>query len=452
MWNQQTIRSRSSFVLALGFGTLIALIAILGIGTVRRARAIYDEMEKTQDAYLQAEAFRRDIATDMYLADILVRDYLLDPSPQNAPLHRQQLLEIRSSLQKRLDQLATHVPDRDSPRLERLQTVVQGYWDSLDPIFDWNAQQKAERSWSFLRHNVLPRRQAVVDLAREMAKLNHDNLERERERTRESQRVLRGFLLRMMSFALAFGTLVAFLTTYRVAVLERRHEEQRRQIELTQSNLRKLSRRLVLAQEGERKALSRELHDEVGQTMTALGIEIANLEKLRNAATPEAFRVRIEEAKKLNAEAMRAIRDLAMGLRPSMLDDLGLEPALQWQGREFSRHTGVPANVQVNGVLDDLSDAQRTSIYRLVQEALTNCARHAKAKNVLVSVQAKDNQVVVVIQDDGIGFEPAARSRSGLGLLGIQERVQALDGSLKIASEANKGTVLRAEIPLGVTA
>ena len=452
MWNQQTIRSRSSFVLAVGFGTLIALIAILGIGTVRRARAIYDEMEKTQDAYLQAEAFRRDIATDMYLADILVRDYLLDPSPQNAPLHRQQLLEIRSSLQKRVDQLATHVPDRDSPRLEKLQNVVQGYWDSLDPIFDWNTQQKAERSWSFLRHNVLPRRQAVVDLAREMAKLNHDNLEHERERTRESQRVLRGFLLRMMSFALAFGTLVAFLTTYRVAVLERRHEEQRRQIEQTQSNLRKLSRRLVLAQEGERKALSRELHDEVGQTMTALGIEIANLEKLRNAASPEAFRVRIEEAKKLNTDAMRAIRDLAMGLRPSMLDDLGLEPALQWQGREFSRHTGVPANVQVSGVLDDLSDAQRTSIYRLVQEALTNCARHAKAKNVLVSVQAKGNQVVVVVQDDGIGFEPSVRSRSGLGLLGIQERVQALDGSLKIASEQNKGTVLRAEIPLGVTA
>ena len=452
MWSQQAIRSRSSFVLALGFGTLIALIAVLGIGAVRRARAIYDEMEKTQDAYLQAEAFRRDIATDMYLADILVRDYLLDPSPQNAPIHRQQLLEIRSSLQKRLDQLATNVPDRDSPRLERLQNVVQGYWDSLDPIFDWNAQQKAERSWSFLRHNVLPRRQAVVDLAREMAKLNHDNLERERERTRESQRVLRGFLMRMMSFALAFGTLVAFLTTYRVAVLERRHEEQRRQIEQTQSNLRKLSRRLVLAQEGERKALSRELHDEVGQTMTALGIEIANLEKLRSAATPEAFRARIEEAKKLNADAMRSIRDLAMGLRPSMLDDLGLEPALQWQGREFSRHTGVPANVQVSGVLDDLSDSQRTSIYRLVQEALTNCARHAKAKNVLVSVQAKDNQVIVVVQDDGIGFEASARSRSGLGLLGIQERVQALDGSLKIASERNKGTVLRAEIPLGVTA
>ena len=84
MWNRQAIRSRSSFVLALGFGTLIALIAILGIGAIRRARAIYNEMEGVQSAYLQTETFRRDIATDMYLADILVRDYLLDPSPQNA--------------------------------------------------------------------------------------------------------------------------------------------------------------------------------------------------------------------------------------------------------------------------------------------------------------------------------------------------------------------------------
>ena len=216
-WDRQAILSRSYFVLALGFGTLIALIAILSVGAIRRAQAIYSEMESTQEAYLQAESFRRDIATDMYLADILVRDYLLDPSPQNVPLHRQQLLEIRSSLQKRLDQLATTTTtDSDSPRLERLQNVVQSYWDSLDPIFDWTAQEKAEKSWYFLRHNVLPRRQAVVDLAREMAKLNHDNLERERQRTQESRRVLQSFLFRMMGFALAFGTLVALLTTHRV--------------------------------------------------------------------------------------------------------------------------------------------------------------------------------------------------------------------------------------------
>lgn len=451
MWNRQAMESRSSFVLALGFGTLIALIAILGLGAVRRATAIYTEMETTQDAYLQTEAFRRDVATDMYLADILIRDYLLDPSPQNAPLHRQQLLEIRSSLQKRPDKLAANVPERDRPRLEKLQNEVQKYWDSLDPIFDWTPQEKAEKSWHFLRRNVLPRRQAVVDLAREMAKLNQDNLERERERTAAGQQVLHNFLVRMMGFALIFGTVVASLTTHRVAVLEKKQVEQRRKIEQTEDALRRLSRSLVQAQELERKALSRELHDEVGQTLTALGIEIGGLEKLRDTER-EAFAARIEDAKRLNADAMRAIRDLAMGLRPSMLDDLGLEPALQWQGREFSRHTGVPASVQVNGVLDGLSDAQGTCIYRVVQEALTNCARHARAKNVLVSLHTEDSRVVVVVQDDGVGFDAGQKTQGGLGLVGIQERVQALDGMVKISSTHNRGTTLRVEIPLGATA
>jgi signal transduction histidine kinase len=450
MRNRQTIESRSSFALALGFGTLIALIAILGLGAIRRARAVYTEMETTQDSYLHTEAFRRDIANDMYLADILIRDYLLDPSPEHAPLHRQQLLAIRSSLQRRLDTLAGNMSGNDSPKLERLQNVVQGYWDSLDPIFDWTPLEKAERSWLFLRRNVLPRRQAIMDLAREIAKLNRDNLERERQRSKTGQQVLHNFLIRKMGFALAFGTVVAFLTTYRVALLEKRHEQQRDQIEQTEDDLRRLSRRLVQTQELERKALSRELHDEVGQTLTALGIEIGNLEKLRDADR-DSFTTRIEDAKRLNMEAMRTIRDLAMGLRPSMLDDLGLEPALQWQGREFSRHTGVPASVQVNGIVDELSDAQRTCIYRVVQEALTNCARHAQAKRVLVSLHAEESRVVVMVQDDGVGFE-GAKIRSGLGLVGIQERVQALEGSVRIASKRLLGTTLRAEIPLGNTA
>jgi len=451
MWSAEAFKSRSPYVLVLGFGTLIALIAVLTFGTIRRARAIYSEMEATQEAYLQTESFRRDIAADMYLADILVRDYLLDPSPQNAPLHRQQLLELRGSLQQRVDMLANRMPQSDSPGLARLQDEVQGYWDSLDPIFEWTPKEKAERSWLFLRRKVLPRRKAVMDLAREVARMNRENLDRERNRIQKSQNVLQSFLIRMMAFALSFGTAVAALTTYRVATLEKRHEAQRKRIEQTEDNLRRLSRRLVQAQELERKALSRELHDEVGQTLTALGIEIANLEQARHTDS-NGFHTRIEDSKRLNAEAMRAIRDLAMGLRPSMLDDLGLEPALEWQGREFSRHTGVPATVQVHGSLDHLSDAQSTCIYRVVQEALTNCARHAQARSVLVSVHAEDRQVVVVVQDDGIGFDPASRLRGGLGLLGIEERVQALDGNVKFDSQPRHGTTIRVEIPVSVAA
>ncbi len=441
------LRSRSSFILAFGFGTLIILIAVLGFGAVRRAGAIYTEMEKTQDSYLETEAFRRDVVADMYLADILVRDYLLDPSPQSAPLHRQQLLEIRTSLQERLDMLAQRMGEGDTRGLTQLQAEVQAYWDSLDPIFEWTPQQKAALSWSFLRHKVLPRRKAVMDLAREVAKLNNENLERERRRIRQSQEVLHGFLLKMMGFALSLGTVVALVTTYRVAVLEHRHDEQTKRIEEAENNLRRLSRRLVQAQELERKSLSRELHDAVGQMLTALGIELANLQSLKTS-DPQTFITRLADAKRLNTDAMRAIRDLAMGLRPSMLDDLGLAPALEWQGREFSRHTGVPAVVSVDGMVDDLPESHRTCIYRVVQEALTNCAKHANAKNVAVSVNGRDDSVKLVIHDDGAGFNPAARSRLGLGLLGIQERVQELDGTVKIVSQPNKGTTLEVHIPV----
>lgn len=440
------MKSRSSLILAFGFGTLIVLIAVLGFGAIRRARVIYNEMESTQRAYLAAESFRRDIAADMYLADILVRDYLLDPSPQAAPMHRQQLLEIRDSLQHRMDMLAQRIGANDTHGLSRLQVQVQDYWDSLDPIFEWTPQQKAANSWSFLRHNVLPRRQAVMDLAREVAKLNQENLNRERERIRESQYVLRHFLLKMMWFALGLGTLVALITTYRVATLERTHDQQTQRIEEAENNLRRLSRRLVQAQEVERKSLSRELHDEVGQMLTALGIELASLQSLRNSDAA-AFSARIDDAKRLNTAAVRAIRDLAMGLRPSMLDDFGLAPALEWQGREFSRHTGVPATVNVEGTVDNLPDAHRTCIYRVVQEALTNCAKHAQAKTVSVTVHDLGERVEAVIQDDGVGFNAALRT-GGLGLLGIQERVQELDGALRISSRPGKGTTLKVQFPV----
>jgi len=442
--------ARSSlFVLVIGFSILIVLIAFLGFRAIRRADGIYRDMHAAQDAYVQTETFRRGIATDVYLADILLRDYLLDPSPQSAPHHRQELLAIRDSLQKRLDELSKLVPENNTPELIRLQAEVEAYWDSLDPIFSWTAKEKAERSWVFLARKVLPRREAVVSLAREMARMNAENLERERQRLQTSQDVLHRFLLQMTTVALILGSFVALLTTYRVLVLERRHDAQRKQIEETQNNLRRLSHRLVQAQELERMALSRELHDEVGQMMTALGMELRNLEMLR-ALNRSAFEERMEEVKRLNADAMRAIRDLAMGLRPSMLDDLGLEAALEWQGREFSRHTGVPATVQVDSPVDELSESQRTCIYRVVQEALTNCARHANARNVLVSVSDEGDAIVVVVKDDGVGFNSALRG--GLGLLGIQERVQALDGKLYISSAIGKGTTVKVEIPVGVTA
>jgi signal transduction histidine kinase len=173
-------------------------------------------------------------------------------------------------------------------------------------------------------------------------------------------------------------------------------------------------------------------------------MELANLEEIRNSPGDE-FAVRLQEAKQLAERTLMSVRDLAMGLRPAMLDDLGLGPALEWQGREFSRRSGVPVEVQVDGVVDALPDHHRTCIFRIVQEALTNCARHAQAKSIRVMAHGGPGAVFLSVQDDGVGF--AGSEGRGLGLIGIEERARELGGSVTLRSEPGKGTTLRVELP-----
>src|SRR5215831_4291271 len=137
-------KSRTSFVLIVGFGILILLIGVLGFRAVQRAESIYQEMQVAQDAYLRSEEFRRGFVADMYLSDILIRDYLLDPSPESAPARRQDVQAMRDSLQKRLDLFSASMGENTAPDFAKLQSKVEAYWESLDPIFDWTPKQKTE--------------------------------------------------------------------------------------------------------------------------------------------------------------------------------------------------------------------------------------------------------------------------------------------------------------------
>ncbi|MBS1875984.1 MAG: sensor histidine kinase [Acidobacteria bacterium] len=439
------MRSRGWVVLSIGFGTLILLIGLLGFGAMRRAQSLHDQTIAAHDAYLRTDTALREIPEDLYYGGVLIRDYLLDPSGKMAPYYREQLLMRRAAIQQRVDLLA-EVLGPDAPaRLDQLRKELNAYWDSMDPILGWSPEEKAVYSRSFLRQQVLPRREAVVTLAREIGEINASNLRAEQARLKGSQQLLQSFLRRTLALALALGAVVALISILRVASLERRSQSQRSRAELAEEELRRLSRRLVRAQEEERKSLSRELHDAVGQMLSAMTMELGALES--SIGSPERLRARLEEARGLNADTIRGVRDLAMGLRPAMLDELGLGPALRWQGREFSRRGGVPVTVQLDGELDGLPDAHRTCIYRVVQEALNNCARHARARNIRISVYGHADRVQVSVQDDGVGFDTKAASR-GLGLIGIQERVRELDGKVAITSHPEKGTILEVEVPV----
>jgi signal transduction histidine kinase len=242
------------------------------------------------------------------------------------------------------------------------------------------------------------------------------------------------------------GLVVAGLTVFRIFELEKTASRQSKKVESAEREMRELSRQLVQTQEEERRSLSRELHDQIGQTLTAVRINLGNMEEALGTQGDPVHQ-QIEQTKRMAEQALRAVRDLAMGLRPAMLDDLGLEAALQWQARQHSRLCGVPVTVSVEGDLLELSDAHRTCIYRIAQEALNNAAKHARAKAINVSVRCHAGSVAIAVHDDGQGFD-MLKTGGGLGLVGMKERVRQLDGEILIQSEPGQGTELMAEIPL----
>jgi signal transduction histidine kinase len=228
----------------------------------------------------------------------------------------------------------------------------------------------------------------------------------------------------------------------------RRALEQRRRLVVKKrvfSIKREPSADFWKAQEEERKQISRELHDSVGQLLTANGLQLRALKS--NRLLPEEMRNDLEESCRLNAEALRQVRDLAMGLRPALLDDVSMVAALEWQARQFSRQTGISALVEASGDSSDLPEANRVCIYRCVQEALTNCAKHARAKHVRILLSVSNTAADVVIEDDGIGLDEGTCSK-GLGLIGMRERVAGARGTFAIATRNQGGTALTLRIPV----
>jgi signal transduction histidine kinase len=207
--------------------------------------------------------------------------------------------------------------------------------------------------------------------------------------------------------------------------------------------LQELSTLLLRAQENERRALARELHDEIGQSLSAILMETESAECADRRADLSGH---LDSIKGLAEKTVNQVRDLALLLRPSMLDDLGLAPALNWHARETSKRTGLNVVVSADDTIDDLPDEHRTCIYRLVQEAVNNAIRHANARTVDVSVHKEGPKVNVTVRDDGAGFD--TRFLRGLGLLGMEERVRRLGGRLKITSEPGRGTLVHAALPL----
>ena len=244
-------------------------------------------------------------------------------------------------------------------------------------------------------------------------------------------------------FSDADERVLARLATYAAVAIANAHlfdEAQR-----ARHRLELLSRGLLEVQEAERRELARELHDQPGQLLTALTM---NLESLRRSA-PRALEAPIGESLAIVQRVLREVRDLSFRLRPAMLDDMGLTEALRWHVDREARRAGIRASVTVDPAVGRLPAALETALFRVVQEATTNVARHARASSLAVEIRADGGDVHLVVADDGVGFDvDAGRDRLSLGLLGMQERMALVGGTFEVESVPGHGTELRARVPV----
>jgi len=235
-------------------------------------------------------------------------------------------------------------------------------------------------------------------------------------------------------------------------ILENRQRELVATLKSQQETLKLLSKEVIIAQEEERARISREIHDEIGQALTAVTF---NLELLSNSENQkEKIEKRIKDCKRLVESTIEDVRRFSHELRPAILDDLGLLPAFQSHARGYMDRTGIEIQIKSLRGIDEISDEIKTVLYRIFQESLNNIAKHAQASKIKINLSRKDNKVNFKIHDNGVGFNTDVVlskdfKSDGLGIRGIRERVELIGGELNFKSKPDEGTELWVSIPYG---
>jgi signal transduction histidine kinase len=238
--------------------------------------------------------------------------------------------------------------------------------------------------------------------------------------------------------------------TYRLRTDERNHALQ--ELEQSREQLRQLTAGLLIAREEERTAVAREIHDVLGQTLTALKMDVSWVNARAPVDAPAALRQKLAAMTGLIDDTIVTVRRIATSLRPGVLDDLGLPAAVEWQTQEFEQRTGIRCVLRTtvnDGTFDPLLS---TALFRILQEALTNVARHSRASVVSVTLDDSGADLVLEVRDDGIGISPSAAANTrSIGLTGMRERAQLVGGGLSISRAAGAGTIVRAQVPRRAT-
>src|SRR5579885_1480790 len=437
------MRHRPWLVLVGGFGGLLLLMAAAEVGALFSLNRLRRSDAALQNHFLSRNRALEQIRSNIYLSGTFARDSLLAPEPSGAHAQIAALEGLRQDTEAALDRYSQALEPEEAAPFGALRSEIDAYWKILNRTFAWTPGERNKNRYAFFYEELVPRRTSMLQIADRIAALNEEMLKRGNDKLDALFGRLQLGLVGMIVLTLLGGATLAGLTIFHIVRLENEVRKRLEESVRAQAGLQELSAKLVRAQENERRALARELHDEVGQSLSAILMETGNAEFAGSVAE---MREHLACVKSLAEKTVNEVRDLALLLRPSMLDDFGLTPALNWHAREMAKRTGLKIAVSADDAADNLPDEHKTCVYRLVQEALNNAARHGNARTVEVSVKRENRRVLFTVRDDGVGFDP--NLVRGMGLLGMEERVRRLGGQIRIDSRLGQGTVVSAELPV----
>jgi signal transduction histidine kinase len=443
--SRPTIRA----ALCLGFGLTLGLWFVAGYRLTERMSRVGAQATAINARYMRAQDLLSTARTQILLGSVIVRDALLDPDPASITGYRQHFNDTYAAAG---EALAEYVPVLDSPNerhgIEDLGREIDAFHQAMLGVLDSDRRQWARQSRLLLQERVAPKRDVVIRVSEQVQALNRGAFVSQHEATsaiyQDAQRQAWIQLGLALAASLAIG---AWAAVYAGRLEARLRRQRARALQMT-SDLHRLSGKIVSAQEDERRMIARELHDEVGQALTAIRVELSFAQ--RGAEMPPAVAERLKDVRAITEGALHTIRDLSHLLHPSLLDDLGLTAALESLLAGFGRRHGLQVEVLHDHMEHRLAPELETAVYRVVQEALNNVAKHAQASACRVYLQGLPHTVLVTVEDDGSGFaaDPVnGTTTHGLGLIGIRERAAQLGGSMRVDSAPGRGTRLTVELP-----
>lgn len=433
-------------VLRAGFGIVISLLVVATFTAYRIQDSFSKRTVEIHRHYVLQQKILNNLRRVLWSGGIAARDFFLNEASNRADVYLRQLDNLNAEKNDYFHQLGELRPG------DRNLVELRGKFEDLFKTLSQSAYAGLNNSqeYNFIQEQIVPRRDAAASVLRQVERANDNSLTESEEQFTETRRNAAQRLVLMLGAGLLLGIAVTQFSLHYSENLEKHAAGQFEEVSKAKKELERLSARLMEIQEEERTRLSRELHDEIVQNLAVLKIEITQAQAM-SGDWPAALKENLARARDLAERTVATVRNIMLLLRPSLLDDLGLGPALQWLTEDFRRRTRVLCEYREEGLQDDLPDAVKTCVYRVVQEALHNCEKHASANRVHVDVLQESDMLSVEVKDDGVGCEMPARdtfsATKHFGVIGMRERAASLDGQLLITSAPGEGTRISLRVP-----